>query len=185
MLAAITDPEFLEALLKKCAEYGTAYGQALAAQGADMLSMGDSPVIMLGAERYEQLALPYEQQVIEGLHETTDTVVSLHVCGDTTALLPAMARTGADVLEVDHGLDMEWACEVVPDEITLWGNIDPVGVLCQGTPADVECACGKTLAAVHAAARSRFVLSSGCALAPETPDDNLHALIGAATTGVC
>jgi uroporphyrinogen decarboxylase len=184
MLAGITDPEFLEALLRTCADYSMVYGKAMAAHGADMLSMGDSPVIMLGVKRYEQLALPHEQQVIEALHETTDTPVSLHICGDTTALLPAMVKSGANVLEVDHDLDMELACEVVPDEIALWGNIDPVAVLCQGNPKEVKVACRKSQAAVQAAARSRFVLSSGCTLAPETPEENVRTLIDAVANGV-
>jgi uroporphyrinogen decarboxylase len=184
MMASITDPDFLEALLQKCVRYGVAYGRALAAQGADMLSMGDSPVIMLGAARYAQWALPREQEVIQALRETTEALVSLHVCGDSTALLPAMVQSGADVLEVDHFLNIATACEGVPDEMALWGNIDPVGVLCQASPEETEGACRRTLETVGGAARSRFVLSSGCTLAPETPAENVHALIRAAATGV-
>ena len=33
---------------------------------------------------------------------------------------------------------------------------------------------------MQAAGRQRFVLSSGCTLAMETPEENLHALINAA-----
>ena len=177
MTAAVTDPEFVAALLGRCTEYAIAYGQAMAACGPDMLSMGDSPAIMLGPARYREIALPHEQCVIRSLRETTDCPLSLHICGDTTAFLPDMVRSGADVLEVDHLLDLEQACAVVPDGIALWGNLDPVRVLCQGTADDVTAACGAALRTARHAGRSRFVLSSGCTLAPDTPADNVHALV--------
>ena len=40
-----------------------------------------------------------------------------------------MATSGADVLEIDHQVDLAEACRAVPEEIALWGDLDPVGVL--------------------------------------------------------
>ncbi len=181
MMASVTDPSFVEALLAKCADYAVAYGQALAENGADMLSTGDSPVIMLGEERYQQMALPYEQRVFQQLHDTTECLLSLHVCGDATSLLPHMAQSGADVLELDHHVDMAAACAALPHEIAIWGNLDPVSVLYHGTPDGVTAACEQLLHTVETTQRNRFVLSSGCTLAPDTPAANVHALIHAAT----
>jgi uroporphyrinogen decarboxylase len=90
-----------------------------------------------------------------------------------------MAATGADVLEIDHAVDLTTACCVVRTETVLWGNIDPVGVLAQGTPEGVADAAQRALAAVRAEGRSGYVLSSGCTLAVETPAANLDALIAA------
>ncbi|MBI2431591.1 MAG: uroporphyrinogen decarboxylase family protein [Candidatus Hydrogenedentes bacterium] len=179
MAATLTAPEFLTALLDRCTAYTTAYAEAMAACGPDMLSTGDSPVIMLGADLYARFGLPYEQQVFHALRTRTDCFLSLHNCGDTTAILPGMIHSGAGVLEVDHLLDLEGACRLVPPDLALWGNIDPVDVLCYGGVDDVSGACHKALDTAASAGRGRFVLSSGCTLAPETPAENVLALIRA------
>jgi uroporphyrinogen-III decarboxylase len=62
----------------------------------------------------------------------------------------------------------------------LGGNIDPVGVLLEGTPADVEESARSLIEQVRRFGRRRFVLSSGCILAPGTPEANLRALFNTA-----
>jgi uroporphyrinogen-III decarboxylase len=102
--------------------------------------------------------------------------VSLHICGNATPILPMMADSGADVLELDHAVNIAEACRIAGPEIALWGNLDPIRVLAQGTPESVRHEALETLQAVKAASYSRFVLSSGCTLAVETPPENLDAL---------
>jgi uroporphyrinogen decarboxylase len=177
MTRIVDDPAFVRALMWRCEEYALAYGQALANAGADLLSGGDSPAGLLGPKLYEEIALPAEQRLIKGLKATTRKPVSLHICGNATSILPLMATSGADVLELDHAVDLGKACAIVGPRIGLWGNLDPVGVLAQGTPEQVRRAARQALAAVKAAGHSRFVLSSGCTLAVETPCANLDALI--------
>ena len=180
MLKVIDDPPFVEALMARCVEYQVAYGRALADVGADMLSGGDSPVVLLGPELYARLALPFETRVIAALKATTGKPISLHNCGNAMPILAAMARSGADVLELDHFVDLRQACRIVGPDITLWGNLDPVGVLAQGTPEHVEQVACEAIEAVKAAGHRRFVLSSGCTLAVETPAESLEALSRAA-----
>lgn len=180
MMATLTNEKFAGALLEKCVEHVIAYAQALAAEGADMLSTGDSPALMLGPDSYRKFALPYEQRVFRTLRETTDCKLSLHICGDSTGILTDMAASGADVLELDYEVDLEVACKILPDDIAIWGNINAVSPLYDGSPAEVGLAAGNALAAVREARRSRYVLSSGCTIAPDTPGENLIALIEAA-----
>lgn len=176
MLRAIDDPALVEAVMARGAEYAIAYGRALAAAGADVLSGGDSPAGLLGPALYRRLALPFEREVIAALR-ATGKPVSLHICGNATAILPAMASSGADVLELDHLVDLAAACRLAGPDVALWGNLDPVRVLARGTPEQVEAEARAALAAVKSAGHRRFVLSSGCTLAVETPADNLDALL--------
>jgi MtaA/CmuA family methyltransferase len=180
MLALDDDPAFVRALMERCAEYGLAYGRALSAAGADVLTGGDSPAGLIGPRRYREVALPFEQRLIAGLQAATNKPVSLHICGDAEPILADMARSGADGLEIDHRTDLGRACRAVGPGMALWGNLDPVGVLARGDPARVRQASRAALAAVAAAGHRRFVLSSGCALAVETPFANVDALIGVA-----
>ncbi len=179
MLKLADDPPFVEALMDRCAEYTIAYGRALAGAGADMLSGGDSPAGLVGTRCYERLLLPQEQKVIAALRETGKPV-SLHICGRALRLLPVMKLSGADVLELDHFVDFGKASELTGPEIGLWGNLDPVAVLAQGTPERVGAVARQLLSEMAQASHSKFVLSSGCTLALETPAANLDALIGAA-----
>ena len=175
MIKALDDPAFVGALMARCAEYAVAYGRALAQAGGDVLSGGDSPAGLLGPELYAQLALPAERAVISEL-QRTGKPVALHICGNATAMLRPMASSGADVLELDHLVDLAAACRLAGPATAIWGNLDPVGVLARGTPAQVEAAARAAVAAVNSTGHRRFVLSSGCTLAVETPPANLDAL---------
>ncbi len=182
MLQLTDDPPMVEALMHRCVEYGLAYGRALSDAGADMLSGGDSPAGLIGPRLYREMALPFEQRLTTELKAATRKPVSLHICGNALPILPDMATSGADVLEIDHKTDLPRACEIVGPDIALWGNLDPVGVLAQGTVAQVEQATGAALDAVAACGHRRFVLSSGCTLAVETPFENVEAMLRVART---
>ena len=177
MLMLYDDPPFVAALLERCTEYALAYGTALAAAGADMLSGGDSPAGLVGPALYEEGVLPAERGLLARLKGAAGIPTSLHICGNATPILPLMATSGADVLELDHAVDLAHACRVVGPGIALWGNLDPVSVLARGTPDEVRKHAAAALAA--AADHPRFVLSSGCTLAVETPPANIDALISA------
>lgn len=185
MLKLVTDRPFVEALMERAREYAVAYGLALAGAGADMLSGGDSPAGLIGPELYARLAQPFEKRVIAELQARGGKPVSLHICGNATPLLPAMTATGADVLELDHLVDLGEACRVVGPNVTLWGNLDPVGILARSGVAEVERAARRAIAHVHDAGRRRFVLSSGCTLAMETPLANMDALMKERTWTSC
>jgi MtaA/CmuA family methyltransferase len=179
MLKLTDDPRMIEALMERCLEYALAYGKALSDAGADMLSGGDSPAGIVGPQWYRQIALPYERRLIAGLHASTQKPVSLHICGNPTAILADMASSGADVLELDHQVNLAEACRLAGKNVALWGNIDPVSVLMRGSPEKVAQASRQAMDTIRTCGHSRFVLSSGCTLAPETPSENVAAMISA------
>ncbi|MBP6507167.1 MAG: uroporphyrinogen decarboxylase family protein [Opitutaceae bacterium] len=177
MLALNDDPALVRALMARCHDYALAYGQALAAAGADVLTGGDSPAGLIGPQRYREIALPFERQLIAALKVATGKPVALHICGNAAPILADMADSGADLLEIDYRTDLALACRTVGPEIALWGNLDPVAVLAQGSAHDVALAARQALAA--AKGHRRFVLGTGCTLAVETPFANVAALIAA------
>lgn len=180
MLALYDDRPLVEALLNRCREYAVAYALALGAAGADMLSGGDSPSGLMGPELYADLAMPAERQVIEEIKAGFNGPVSLHICGDATALLPMMEQAGADVLEIDQRTDLALAFETIGRRTAIWGNLDPVALLAQGSVEDVRRETIKAIEIFKASKHQRFVLSSGCTLAVETPPKNLEAMLAVA-----
>jgi MtaA/CmuA family methyltransferase len=177
MIKLVEDPPFVQALMARCADYAQAYGVALANAGADLLSGGDSPAGLIGPRLYAQYALPAEQQVIAALKAVTVKPVSLHICGNATPYLAQMAQSGAEVLELDHRVDLREACRLVGPDIAIWGNLDPVGLLVQADSRAVAAEARQAAATVQSCGHARFVLSSGCTLAMETPYANLDALL--------
>jgi len=134
---------------------------------------------MIGPNLYEEFALPAERRVFDAVRAGCGLPASLHICGDSTHILSAMATSGAVVLEIDHLVSLDEACRLVPDSIALWGNINPVDILNNGTPEKVKAACAEAIETVRRHKRHRFVLSSGCTLAPGTPPENIAALVDA------
>lgn len=182
MLKLKDDRPFVEPLMARREEYSLAYGRALAAAGADLLSDSDSPAGLIGPQAYHEVALPFGRRVIPGLKAATAKPVSLHICGHATPMLADMAASGADVLEIDHKVDLACACRIVEPNIALWGNVDPVGVLAQGSVSLDQQITPETVAAVKSTGHRRIVLSSGGTLAVETPLENLDAMLRAVST---
>jgi uroporphyrinogen decarboxylase len=180
MLRLSDDRPLVEAVMERGVEAAVAYGRALVDAGADMLSGGDSPAGLLGPSWYRDVALPFEQRLIVRLQSVVPVPVSLHICGDATPILGWMASSGADVLELDHQVPIAEAARHVGSRAAVWGNLDPVALLARGTVAQVRQATGDLLQAVEQCGQRRFVLSSGCTLAVETPPENLHAMLDAA-----
>ncbi len=177
MIKLADDLPLVKALMERCAQYTVAYATALAQAGADLLSGGDAPAGLIGPRRYREIALPLERRVIHELQSRTALPVSLHICGNAMPILHDMASSGADVLELDHQVDIAAACRVLGPEITIWGNLDPVGLLARGTSGRVREATAQLLRTVQDCGHERFVLSSGCTLAMETPAENLRAML--------
>ncbi len=182
MTGILEDRSLVGALMDRCGEYAQAYAVALAAAGADMLSGGDSPAGLIGPPLYREIALPAERRVVSGIRSRTSVPVSLHICGNATPILADMAASGADVLELDHQVDLERACQVLDPNVAIWGNLDPVAVLARGSVEEVTQAARRLIQTVHDHGRRRFVLSSGCTLATETPAENLEAMLRVAVS---
>jgi len=98
----------------------------------------------------------------------------LHICGDSSKVLDLYAQTGADIIEVDHKVDLALARRIVGDRACVIGNVDPVTVLLQGTPESVRAASEGCLEAGHGRG---YVLGSGCVVPRITPIENVKAMV--------
>jgi MtaA/CmuA family methyltransferase len=171
MLDLKRNPASVHAALNAMAETvihsALAYHQA----GADMLTvheMGGSPGV-LGPKRFETFVLPAIQKVLTSLPRPR----VLSVCGNTNAAMPLLAQAGADAISVDQLNDLAASRAVVLDAL-LFGNIDPVGVLANGSPAEVRQAVASAVSAGASA------IWPGCDLYPLTPVENLKAMVSMA-----
>jgi uroporphyrinogen decarboxylase len=70
---------------------------------------------------------------------------------------------------------MKNACRILKDKTTFIGNIDPSGILANGSTKEVR---QKTEELISVFSDSpRFILNAGCAIPPITPSANIHEMI--------
>ena len=172
-------PEAIHQALDLAAESLIHFGRACFEAGSDLLHCGDSLAScdMISPGMYERFAFPYQKKVISAW-KAMGAKTLLHICGNATSVLPLYAATGADVVEIDHKVDIRFAKQVIGETTTIMGNLDPVSVLLQGTPTKVREA---ALACLEAAAPGGgFVLGSGCMVSRLTPLENLKAMVATA-----
>jgi uroporphyrinogen decarboxylase len=164
--------------LQVCTEAGVRYARAQLEAGADLTSIGDSAAgeSLISPAHYVRLAQPYERQYKQALG---DGLLSLHICGKTNRIIAGMLDTGCEVLELDHWNDLAVSLDVIDSRACIFGNIDPSGVLSQGSREDVLDACRPVLEAAVRKTR-RFALCPGCLANADVPPENIQAMTDAA-----
>ncbi len=170
------EPEQVTELLEYCTDISCQFIRLMAQTGCDMVSNGDSPAgpEMVSPEMYEKYALPYEKIIINEAHKQ-NLPYTLHICGDTEIILDKMLQTGADAFELDYKTDTQKSFDLLHNKVCFIGNIDPSGVIAMGTPELVE---QKTIELLNIFTKTnRFILNAGCAIPPNTPEENLRMMI--------
>jgi len=162
-------PGWVEELLEFCTLQEIWFAQAQIDAGADVIGIGDAVASLISPAMYERFALPYQQRIVDAIH-AKGALARLHICGRTTHLLPQMARTGVDIIDVDSMVPFEVAVERLAPAIVC-GNINPVTVMLQGTPDQVI---SSTLDC-RVKGGTRFISMAGCEVPDATPPANLYA----------
>jgi MtaA/CmuA family methyltransferase len=170
MTDLILRPAWVEELLEICIEVEIAFAQAQVAAGADIIGLGDAVSSLISPAMYRQFALPYEQRLFAAVHEM-GALTRLHICGNTTAIVPDMVESGADIVDLDWMVDMGAAAAAYGDEVSFCGNFDPVAVMLQGTPEQVYAVTQSCMRA----GGSRSFSAAGCEIPDGTPEANLLA----------
>jgi uroporphyrinogen decarboxylase len=102
----------------------------------------------------------------------------IHICGDTSRILDFLSAYDFCGFELDYKTDALRAKSSVGARHVLFGNIDPSGVIARGTPAMVREKTRQLI--VLWKPGGLFVLNAGCAIPPNTPEENIRALLATA-----
>lgn len=138
---------------------------------ADPMASSD----LISPKSYREFALPYCKQLVDKIH-SYNKEATLHICGDTLKILPAMLETGADVFSLDQAVDLEKVSQILGGEAAILGNVDPVNILRDGSSEEIERAVREVVSQVgnHPGG---FILGPGCDIPYDTPEDNLHLFL--------
>jgi uroporphyrinogen decarboxylase len=170
-MATITEPDLVHAVLALATGVIASYAAALHAAGADMIMILEPTAVFLSPKAFDTFSGAYVKQLVAGL----DTDWLLHICGDSTHLIPGMCASGVQGLSLDADVNLPAVAAQVPEEIVMLGNIHPVHVVERGTPEEVRTATQGLLDAM--APVPNFVLSTGCDVPLDAPLENVAAMV--------
>lgn len=172
MKALIKNRSMVDRLIEKVNQLLLQFGRALRKIGIDGWIIADpvSSSTMISPQFYLRFVLPPLKDLIEEVGIPT----ILHVCGNTMPILPLMAETGAKILSLDQCMDLHLAKEALAGRCGIGGNVDPIQTLLLGTPEDVR---RETLKCLKQGGKKGYILMAGCAVPPNTPIENLKAMI--------
>ena len=172
MMALYTEPDTALLLLDKCTEFIIKYLRAMKDTGIDGVILAEPAAGLVSNDDCYTYSTVFVRRIVDEVQDAGFTVI-LHNCGNTGHCTDAMVRSGAAALHFGNKADMVEALKACPPELTVMGNIDPVGVLGMGTPESVKAETAALLEATSAF--DNFVLSTGCDVPPRIPFENISA----------
>ncbi len=171
----LTDRAFFEALMEKLTAALIRYFQMQIRAGADAIQIFDSWGGIIAGQDYEAASLRWMRTIIASLPK--DFPVILYAKG-VSPQLTDLAFSGARVLGVDWTCDLGIVRRLVPGNIALQGNLDPV--LMNTTPEIVRREATRLLETMRGAPGHIFNLGHG--IMPQAKLECMAALVDTVTS---
>ena len=138
--------------------------------GAQAVQLFDSWVGCLSPGDYGEYVLPHTRRVIENIKPGTPV---LHFGTGTSSLLELMREAGGDVIGLDWRVELDEGWSRVGHDVGIMGNLDPVTLF---SNTDVLRSQAKRILE-QAAGRPGHIFNLGHGILPETPVENVVALV--------
>lgn len=121
-----SDPGAWRSLMEKLAAVLAEFAHQQIEAGADFIQIFDSWVGALSVTDYREYVLPIARRLVEQVQAHGAPVIYFGV--NTSALLPAMSKAGAEVIGVDWRIPLDVARSAVGPNCALQGNLDPIAL---------------------------------------------------------
>lgn len=172
MLRVADRPELIEYACQRHVERALRNIRTAAALGAEAMWIEECFTDMLSPEDFRRLNLPGVQQLVEAIREAGMYSV-YYYCGDPRDRWDALLDAGADALSLEESkktftIDIEEVVERVEGRCAVFGNLDAVGVLQDGSDDALRAEVARQLEAGRRT-NGRFVMSIGSPVTPDTP----------------
>jgi uroporphyrinogen decarboxylase len=167
------DPKLIHDMLTLLADNIADYACYQIENGAQVMQVFDSWAGHLDDDSYETFAFPYQKRVIDTIkrrHPETPIIIYM-APGEFSSnggRLAQLAKTGADIVSIDHTIDMAQAREILPDQVGLQGNLDPK-ILRDGP---LEAIKAQTERILSMAEGRNHVMNLGHGIEADTPEEH-------------
>jgi uroporphyrinogen decarboxylase len=167
------EPAVLRALLARLAELTVRYLNAQIEAGAQVVQLFDTWAGLLSPAEYRSWVLPTHRAIVERVDRARAPFI-LYV-NDGAHVLDSMTESGADVLSLDHRVELAEAARRVAGRASLQGNLDPCAL---AAPRDAIFAAVRAMARDAAPARG-WIANLGHGCLPDTPVEGVRAFTDA------
>lgn len=160
-----------ERLMGKLSEVVRRYLRAQIEAGAQAVQLFDSWVGQLGPETYDRLVAPYVKGILDDV--ATCDVPVIHFGPGSASLLESMTAAGGSVIGMDWRVSLDEGWRRIGFDHAVQGNLDPAvlfaprAVIRDRSRAILE----------QAAGRRGHIFNLGHGILPETPVDEVRALV--------
>ncbi|HEY9166186.1 MAG TPA: uroporphyrinogen decarboxylase family protein [Candidatus Kryptonia bacterium] len=176
MTSILIEPEAISVLVRKCSLFLAQYILETKKVGADGIIMAEPAAGLLSADLCDDFSSHYIREIVSQVQDGSFLFI-LHNCGNTGHVTRSMISTGAGGLHFGNKVDLLDVLSIVPSNVLVMGNLDPVGVFKSSTPDRVHESTAQLLSATIS--KGNFIISSGCDLPPGTPAENVAAFFKA------
>ncbi len=169
--ASIKTPEKIVPFLEVGKRASMLLSSALLEAGAEVIVIEDMAASpdLVNPKTYKNIVGEYHKQIIQ----TLSAPVILHVCGNITLIAEEMARTEANALSIDPKAETHLMRRKVGDQMLLIGGVHTTSLI-DSNPQEIKAICLKALN------DGIDILAPGCAIPPDSPLENLEAMVQAA-----
>ena len=173
----LTEPEAVEKSMDIIVECALEFISLQIKAGAHCIGIGDAFCSQIGPELYYRFAFERQKRLIEHI-KNEGAVAKLHICGNTSAILPGMIATGAGIIDIDHLVPSmsDFVSLLGPDQV-FSGKADPVTIIQDGTQELIR----KSVRDDLIQSKGRCIVSAGCEITPGTSVENMKSFGLAAT----
>jgi len=176
MAAILIEPEGSHELLNVCTDFLKDYAMAFKDAGCNGIIIAEPAAGLLAESECNEFSSIYIKQIVDHVQDENFIVV-LHNCGNTVNLVNSMLSTGSAGFHFGNAVDMVDILPQVSSDRLVFGNLDPAGVIKDGSPEIIR---AETLELLNKTASFKnFVLSSGCDVPPDTKLENIDAFFNA------
>src|SRR5213082_2065315 len=166
-----SDPEAWDELMRRISRVLVQYAAEQVGAGADALQVFDSWVGCLSPADFTRFVLPHTKALVAELKATGAPIIYFGT--DTATLLPSIKQTRAEVIGIDWRMPVDDAFELLGDNFAVQGNLDPAALF--ASEAEVRRQARDVLD--RASGRAGHVFNLGHGILPETPVENVIALV--------
>ena len=173
MIYCYTEPEMMETLLDKCAEFSINYINEFKKAGADGVVMAEPLAGVISPALEKELSAPFVKRIVEAVQDENFLVV-YHNCGNYAYLMTdSISANGCRAFHFGNSVDMVDMLQKMSPDAVVMGNIDPASEFRNGTPETMAEAVRDLMN--RCAGYPNFVPSSGCDLPPVCSWENIRA----------
>ena len=170
----IKNPGLVHKILAVCTDTIIDFCNAQIDSGVQAIGLAEPTAssTCISPQFFQEFAVPYLKKITR---KVNSPAFLLHVCGESQKLVKLVSKiTNILIFSVDQ-IDLRSAKEELGKRfLILLGNLS-TGIMRRGTAAEVEMA--TKVCIKEAMPGGKFILSTGCDIAPGTPPENIETLI--------